>query len=275
MLGYRSASSLSDSGVNWLLVHNWATWFGLDDIQGYNPIQLRRYVEYIDAMNGHRQEYHERDLFAAGLSSPLLNLLNFRFVIVPTDAPDRPDLQALTESWPTVYQDEHVRILGNEYAYPRGWLVHEAQQVQPGEALSMLTSAAVDPHQVALLETSPPQLAPADAGAVESVTYVRSEPDRIELDVVAAAPALLVLSEIWDAGWTATVDGTSAPVYLADHALRAVPVAAGEHTVVLAYTPPYLRLGLALLAITLLVFAAAIVWLRYRSRATQSVKAGK
>lgn len=272
-LGYRSASSLSDSGVNWLLVHNWATWFGLDDIQGYNPIQLRRYVEYIDAMNGHRQEYHERDLFGAGLSSPLLSLLNLRFVIVPADAPDRPDLQALTKSWPTVYQDEHVRILSNENAYPRGWLVHEAEQVQPGEALSLLTSAAVDPRQVALLETSPPQLAPAAAGATETVTYARSEPDRMEIDVVAGAPALLVLSEIWDAGWTATVDGVSAPVYLADHALRAVPVAAGEHTVVLAYTPPYLRLGLVLLAVTLLVFAAAISWLRYRSRST-TTKAG-
>jgi hypothetical protein len=69
------------------LVHNWGTWFGVEDIQGYNPIQTQRYVEYIDALNGHRQEYHERDLFPAGLSSPLLDLLNLRYLIVPADAP--------------------------------------------------------------------------------------------------------------------------------------------------------------------------------------------
>ena len=44
---------------------------------------------YIDALNGHRQEYHERDLFPAGLPSPLLDLLNLRYLIVPADAPER------------------------------------------------------------------------------------------------------------------------------------------------------------------------------------------
>ncbi|HZG67576.1 MAG TPA: hypothetical protein VEZ12_12585, partial [Herpetosiphonaceae bacterium] len=75
-LGYRASNSLNNPGVFWLLVHNWGTWFGVEDIQGYNPIQTQRYVEYIDALNGHRQEYHERDLFPAGLTSPLLDLLN-------------------------------------------------------------------------------------------------------------------------------------------------------------------------------------------------------
>ncbi len=72
--------------ANWLLVHDWGIWFRLEDIQGYNPLQLQRYVDYIDALNGHRQEYHERDLFPAGLTSPLLDLLNLRYLIVPADA---------------------------------------------------------------------------------------------------------------------------------------------------------------------------------------------
>jgi hypothetical protein len=273
-LGYRSASSLSDTGVNWLLVHNWATWFGLDDIQGYNPIQLRRYVEYVDAMNGHRQEYHERDLFAGGLSSPLLNLLNLRFLIVPADAPNRPDMQNLTQSWPTVYHDEHVRVLRNDNALPRGWLVHEARQVEPGKALPLLANATVDPRQVALLETTLPTLAPVVSTDAERVSFVPAEPDRLHIDVVAQAPALLVLSEIWDSGWSATVDGVPTPMYLADHALRAVPVPSGEHSVVLTYTAPYLRLGLALMAITLLVFAIAIGVLRNRRRRVPTESAG-
>jgi uncharacterized membrane protein YfhO len=103
---------------------------------------------------------------------------------------------------------------------------------------------------------------------------VKAEPDRIQVDVVAAAPALLVLSEIWDAGWTATVDGVPAAVYLADHTLRAVPVAAGHHTVVLEYTPPYLRLGLALTAVTLMVFAVAIGWFRYRAGSPSTTSTG-
>ena len=115
-------------------MHNWGTWFGVADIQGYNPVQLQRYVEYIDALNGHRQEYHERDLFPAGLTSPLLDLLNLRYLLVPADAPERADLAPLVAELPTVYADEHVRILENPEALPRAWLVHQAEQVAPGEA---------------------------------------------------------------------------------------------------------------------------------------------
>ena len=76
----------------------------------------------------------------------------------------------------------------------------------------------------------------------------------------AATPALLMLSEVWDPGWSATVDGEPAPVLLADHVLRAVPVPAGEHTVTLTYEPLYLRLGLAIAALTLVAIVVVAVF---------------
>ncbi len=278
-IGYRSSSSLNDPGVFWLLVHNWGTWFGLEDIQGYNPIQTRRYVEYIDALNGHRQEYHERDLFPAGLTSPLLDLLNVRYLIVPADAPERADLAPLLDDFPPVYADTHVRILENPEALPRAWLVHAARQVAPGEALDLLADGAVDPRQVALLETAPPLLAPLPAGdeagepATERATLVRSEPDRLELEVVAQTPALLVLSEVWDPGWRASVDGADVPVLVANHALRAIPLPPGEHQVVLAYDPPMLRVGLVITATTFIVLAGGALVIA-RRRPTLSTTGG-
>ncbi|HLL50366.1 MAG TPA: YfhO family protein, partial [Thermomicrobiales bacterium] len=265
-LGYRSSSSLNNPRVFWLLVHNWGTWFGVEDIQGYNPIQTQRYVEYIDALNGHRQEYHERDLFPAGLSSPLLDLLNLRYLIVPADAPDRPDLAPLLTTFPPVYANEHVRILENPDALPRAWLVHEAQQVAPGEALGLLADGTIDPRQVALLEVAPPVLEPVEAGqeAAELAQVVAYEPDRLELRVTAQSPALLVLSEVWDPGWSATISGQEAPVYLANHTLRAIPIPPGEHQVVLTYDPPFLRVGLAITGATFLVLPGAALWMGRR-----------
>jgi hypothetical protein len=242
----------------------------VEDIQGYNPLQTQRYVEFIDALNGHRQEYHERDLFPAGLASPLLDLLNLRYLLVPADAPQRPDLAPLLEELPTVYADAHVRILENPEALPRAWLVHVARQVAPGAALALLADGSVDPRQTALLETAPPALSvPAD-GAAEAVTYNRAEPDRIELAVRAETPALLVLSEVWDPGWHATVSGVPTPVLLANHALRAIPIPPGEHAVVLTYTPPGLRLGLAISGLTLVGLVAAALWVGRRPARAQS-----
>jgi hypothetical protein len=252
--------------ANWLLVHNWGTWFGVEDIQGYNPLQSQRYVAYIDALNGHRQEYHERDLFPAGLRSPLLDLLNLRYLLVPADAPERVDLAPLLADFPSVYADAHVRVLENPEALPRAWLVHQARQVAPGEALGLLADGTVDPRQTALLETAPPTLsAPADPAA-ETVRLIQDAPDRLELDVHAESPALLMLSEVWDPGWSATVSGVPAPVSVADQLLRAVPIPPGQHTVVLAYDPPLLRVGLAITFVT--VLAVIVVWgsLAFRER---------
>ncbi len=59
-----------------------------------------------------------------------------------------------------------------------------------------------------------------------------------------------MLSEGYDPGWRAEVDGEPAPVLVADHVLRAVPLPAGKHAVELRYVPPGLRLGLAITGIT-------------------------
>jgi hypothetical protein len=224
---------------------------------------VQRYVDYVDAMNGHQQEYHEADLFPGGLASPLLDLLNVRYLIVPADAPARPDLEPLVAELLTVYEDERVRVLENPEAVQRAWLVHEARQVEPGAALALLAEGTVNPRQTALLEGAPPPLAASDA-ASETVSYVIYEPDRSVVAVTANAPALLMLSEIWDPGWQATVDGEPAQVLLADHTFRAVPVPAGEHIVELRYAPRSLQLGMGISVATAVGAVAAVGALRYR-----------
>ena len=245
---------------------NWATWFGIDDIRGHNPVQIERYVEYIDALNGHRQEYHERNIFPNGLSSPLLDLLNTRFLIVPADAPTRPEYDSLPATMTTVYSDDDVRIVENPEVLPRAWLVHEARQVAAGEALALLADGTVDPLQVALLESTPPPMESAFDANIEAVKITDVGPDRLGLEVTADSAALLMLSEVWDPGWSATVDGTPAPVLLADHVLRAVPIPPGSHTVALRYTPPLLPLGLAITSTTVVVLASAALWSGWRRR---------
>lgn len=252
--------------ANWLLVFNWATWFGLEDAQGYNPVQLRRYTEYVDALNGHPQEYHQRDLFPAALDSPLLAPLNLRFLIVPASATERPDLAPLLARMPEVYADERVRIVENPDAMPRTWLVHEARQVAPGEALPLLKSGVVDPRTTALLEAPPPELAVPTAPEVESVAVIDQSPDEVRLEVEAAAPALVMVSEAWDTGWTATVDGEPAPVLVADHVFQTVPVPAGPHSIVLGYDPPLLRLGIAVTAATVILIVVTYAALVRRER---------
>jgi hypothetical protein len=253
----------ADPATAALLVNNRATMLGLDDLQGYNPVQEQRFVELLTALNGHPQEYHDANVYPAGLDSPLLDLLNVRFVVVPADFPaDLPGAGTLFTRFDTVYLDDEARVLENPAALPRAWLVHDVRQVSPGAALPLLATGAVDPLTTALLEVPPPALAqPADP-AMESVVVVERHPDRLSLRVRAAAPALLILSEVYDPGWHATVDGERTSVLVADHLLRAVTVPAGDHLVELSYQAPGLRLGVAISAATAATLAAMGVVLR-------------
>ncbi len=256
--------------ANALLVTNRATVYGVQDVQGYNPLQPARYTEFIAALNGYPQDYHGTNVLAEGFDSPLLDLLGARYVVVPAGVPaGRPDLLHLSQGWPTVYQDDMVRVLENREALPRAWLVHEARQVEEGEALGLLATGGVDPRRVTLLEDTPPVLGiPADPRR-DAATITHYEPDRIVVYTTYTAASLLVLSESYDPNWRAYVDGERVEVFVADHALRAVAVAAGEHEVEWRYESTTLRTGLAISGGALVLLggvwgAAGLAWVRRR-----------
>ncbi len=257
-----------DPDIQALLVSARAMRLELFDIQGYNPVQLKRYVEFIEAVNGLRQDYHDANVHPSGLRSPLLNLLNPRYIIIPNTLPagrPRPDLVGLMARATEVFHNERVRVLRNDAALPRAWIVHDALQVERGEALDLLARGGVDPRETALLETEPPALEDPVHPSEDAVSVTSYEADRIQLSARTTAPGILVVSEVFDSGWRVYVDGKRAPLRVADHVLRAVPLAAGEHIVEMRYEPASLRAGVWITAGALaLLPVLALMSLRQR-----------
>ena len=66
-----------------LMPPNLAMVYQLEDVQGYNPLQLRRYAEYIAAINGGPQDYHWALIY--NFQSRLLDMLNLRYVMLSGD----------------------------------------------------------------------------------------------------------------------------------------------------------------------------------------------
>jgi hypothetical protein len=128
---------------------------------------------------------------------------------------------------------------------PRAWIAHNVVQAQPELAAAMIEAPGFDPAETVILSPVAGQVAatqPAHPQA-ESVQIVAYEPDRVVLKVHAETDGVLVLSETYEEGWHAHVDGDKAPVDEAYGVVRAVPVTAGDHTVVLTYDPWSLRYG--------------------------------
>ncbi len=258
-----------------LLADNRATPLGLEDVQGYNPVHLARYDEYVAALNRRPQRLYRRSyVYEQGLRSPLLDLLNARYLIVPS-SPDRPALRRLRGMYPTVYRDGSVLVLRRIGALPRAWIVHSARRVERGRALELLSSGVVDPRRTALLEVTPPALGQPVEPASDRASVVLSSADRMRIRTATDAPGLLVLSEIYYPAWKAYVDDQPAPLLVTDHVLRAVPVPAGEHLVELRYESAALRVGVFISIVFYVLLVAvglAAVLRRYRAPPPLSVE---
>jgi len=251
-----------------VLVNNRGISFNLDDIQGYNPVQIRRYVTYFRYLNNQSQSYHTSNVLENGIDSPLLNMLNVRYIVAPAQIPPgRPDLIHLTQRYRTVYLDDTSRILENPDALPRTWIVHEAVKTRTGQILPQFVDASVDPGSTVLIDSEVPALDAAVPGVAETVEIVHTSNDEIRLRVNAASRGMVILSEIWDPGWTVTVDGNEAKIYRADFLFRGVVVDQGAHEIVLRFPATKVKQTLLFYLIPLIAFGLlGIVALRDRRK---------
>jgi hypothetical protein len=257
---YNYNNDFTDLDTTALLASNLATPMGLQSIQGYNAVHLATYDEYIKVLNGSFHGYHNADIYPGGLDSPLLDLLNVRYIVVPRVAqPDQTALRELEDTHSTVYSDDRVEVLENRDALPRAWIVHSTRQTSQEGALKSLKSGAVDPGQTALLERRPPNLAEPDEPSADRASVTSYEADRIQLKSSTGAPGLMMMSEMYYPAWKAYVDGRPVPLYSADYMLRAVPVPAGDHTVELRYESTSLSAGVAISVVFYATLAALVV----------------
>ena len=101
----------------------------------------------------------------------------------------------------------------------------------PGEALPLLADGTIDPRaDGAAGDGAPRAERPGRSGGRGGASLEPTSRTGWSCRSPPQAPALLVLSEVWDPGWSATVSGVPTPVLLANHALRAAAHPAGQHT---------------------------------------------
>lgn len=163
--------------------------------------------------------------------------------------PTRPGLQELMTG------KSGIKVWSNPEAYPRAWTVHQIV-VAPNawNGADMMNNWTFDLRTTALTVAAKPQL--DTCAAADSVRRIVDQPSLVHVDVEMACKGLLVVSDNWYPGWSADVDGASAPIWKVNSVIRGIVVAAGRHSITMHYRPFSVYFGLLL---TLLGLAAAIV----------------
>ncbi len=246
--------------------------FGLEEGQGFNSIQVRRYWTFVRAVDPKRTRYNTADFLHA---EPIaLNLLQVAYLIQSVaDAPAVPNEMPLAQEG--------------------RWILYELPQ--PAPRASVLTSWSLEPSSDAALQavlaptfdpdtdvileeqpgltarvgTPPPVGTPVPAG---SASYEQAGEQAARVIVTSPVPAIVLIRNTFDRNWRATVDGRPTKVLAADYLDQGVPVPAGSHTIALSYDDPSVAAGMVGSAISLAGLLAMATLLaagaRRRRRAT-------
>lgn len=197
-------------------------------IGGYHAAKLRRYQEMIDyyiapemrrMMPAIAQVQGDMTRIAGDSIYPVLNMLNAKYIILPLQSGQTVPVQ-------------------NPYAFGNAWFVDRIRYVDNANKeidevgnIDLRHEAVADAKFKQELEEAVPQQ------STSVVSLKKYEPNELTYTVQSAKGGIVVFSEIYYPGWTATVDGQNVPVGRVNYILRAINVKPGQHTVVLTFKP--------------------------------------
>lgn len=164
------------------------------------------------------------------------------------------------------YMSDTVAVWENKNVIPRVFVVHSAELMDDGRAFERMRSDDFDPGQVVLLSEGETISEQIKTGISQGDAHItRYGPQNVTISVSTDRAGYLVFADSWYPGWSATVDGKSAPVYRADAIFRAVPIGQGDHTVEFQYQSVPFLVGIVI-GIVCLCIAGACGFALYGKR---------
>ncbi len=225
---------------------NAALSLGAREMWGYDPGVPRRYAEWMYFTQGANPDDAAQYLPVRQIHRLYAPMLRARFAFIP--------------------QEGQLRVATLENPGPRAFLVGSARVLPGRDALfKAMDDPGFAPLREALLEQEPE---PRPESAEGSVRLVAETTDSLTLEVENPHPTLLVLTELWTPGWRVR-DAVGQRAYTllpADYILRAIPLPAGQHRLIVEYSPLAWRVGAAISLAALLSYLIAVTYLYRNSK---------
>ena len=197
-------------------------------IGGYHAAKLRRYQEMIEQFISPEMQALFGAVSKAGGDMtqvngdsiyPVLNMLNTKYFIFPLEGGQTVPIQ-------------------NPYVYGNAWLVDKLSYVNNANEEMDAVGKLDLRHEAVADARFKEQLGEAVVQDTASTVQITGyEPNRLNYEVNSGKGGVLVFSEIYYPGWTATVDGEPVELGRVNYILRAMNIKPGKHQVELAFFP--------------------------------------
>ena len=229
-------------------------------IGGYHAAKLRRYQEMIEQyispemqrlMNAVAEAGGDMTQVKGDSICPVINMLNTRYFVFPLQGGQTVPIQ-------------------NPYALGNAWFVDKISYAKNANE-EILKVGQIDlRHEAVADEKFQAQLGDAITQDTTSTVDIKSyEPNQLTYEVNSGKGGIVVFSEVYYPGWTATIDGEPAELGRVDYILRALQIKPGKHEVVLSFFPKSVdtteTIAYTAYAILILVLAGA-AFMAYRRK---------
>ena len=207
----------------------------------------------------------------AGAFQPTFDAPRVRFDLLPRVGVDQIALTPAASALPAVTGalgrvGLEGRLLGTRRdRVPVDGTAHRAGGRVPGDGGDQRADALVafarpdfDYRKEVILEGS--RSLAASATGTATVTSATEGFNTASITTQASRAGLLVVPEMWDKGWSATVNGRTVPVLRANFNQQAVRVPGGTASVELTFRPVGLAKGVVITAASLAVCAGIALW---------------
>jgi hypothetical protein len=248
---------------------NFHTAFRLYSAEGYDPLYIRRYGEFITSAKEDKLEKNipraDADITMENEANRdrILDLSSIKYIPAkltdPSQTWEEEPLKYNPERYKLVWQQDKFKIYENFHSLPRASLYYDWQIIQNDEdIINVLYDPQHNIHKQVILE-SDPGIEKKDNGKGEAriITY---DSNQIQIETDSNQPAVLLLTDSYYPGWTAEVDGSFKDILRANYTFKAIVIPTGKHTIKVSYRPSSIKLGITISTISI---AGTILFLLY------------
>jgi hypothetical protein len=217
---------------NRIMPPNVNAYYGIESIEGYDPVYDSRYEEFIAALNRNEPNIKppfgfNRIITGSTIHSALLPFLNVKYILTLEELKD-PQVELM-------YQEGSTRVYWYKKALPRVYVPEGVVRFDSKqEFFDLVYTDTFDPLKTALVEEFIELVkTPLMSGETAQIdSYSSSE---IQIKTKLINDRLVVVANMYAPGWKATIDGRPTSLYRTNYIFQGVVVPEGEHILKIQY----------------------------------------
>lgn len=205
---------------------NFSGMYKLQSVEGYDPLYLQRYGEFIIAMEREKPDIHSpfgfnRIITPHNSTNRFIDLLGVKYILSLSDVK--------SDNFKKVFEEGEAKIYQNNRVLPRAFFVKSTISVHSKqEAIDTLFRDSNSLQENAVVENLSNSQTFQSLGRVTITSYTAN---KIILATQSNSDGFLVLTDIYYPTWHATIDEKETRIFLTDFTFRGIFVPKGHHVI--------------------------------------------